>query len=429
MKKVWQFIYYFWVNPGIIIGAHVLVLFFRKVRRGLFPRYTAIKDLQKWNETNKPKEKRVLFHAASLGEFEHIRPVLQSLKENFQTVNIVTFFSPSGYDNAGKTKGLDFHFYLPFDLSRNWKKIYQIIKPSLIIIAKHDVWPGQVWSAHQKNIPIYLINASLSAKSSRTRWGVKTFLKHVYRDFSEICAISDEDAKRFSIHYPRCHVEQVGDTKYDQVVLRRKSAQEQNLLPNKWTENHWIFMAGSIWPEDEEHVFPALMKILDEEEFLRLVLVPHQPEPKAIFRIEEAFKKWGTQIFSKRDQLKGERILIVDGIGYLAGLYHYAKAAYVGGSFQQGIHNVMEPAIFGIPVYYGPVHENSYEAMQLAKNNGGTIIHNSKQLYREINSIYKSEERRIELGEKAEKFATRNVGATDLLLSRWKTLLTTKNTK
>ncbi len=115
--------------------------------------------------------------------------------------------------------------------------------------------------------------------------------------------------------------------------------------------------------------------------------------------------------------------MIVDAVGYLAGLYNHAQAAYVGGSFQQGIHNVMEPAIFGIPVFYGSVHENSYEAIQLAKDNGGIVINNSKELYREIRSVFKDEEKRTRLGEKAEKFATRSVGATDLLLSRWHKLL------
>jgi 3-deoxy-D-manno-octulosonic-acid transferase len=423
MKKFWQIIYYYWVNPGIVIGAHILAIFFSKVRKGLFPRYNTIKKLGKWLETIETENKRVLFHTASLGEFEHVRPVLQALKEKYKTINFVSFFSPSGYDNVVKTKGLDFHFYLPFDQSCNWKRIYQLIKPSLIIIAKHDVWPGQVWTAFNKNLPIYLINASLSEKSSRTRWGVKSFLKHVYRDFTEICAISDDDKERFTQHYPRCHVEMVGDTKYDQVVLRKKVAQEQELLPAKWTKDHWIFMAGSIWPEDEEHIFPALIKILEEEILTRLVLVPHQPELKAISRLEDTFRKWGVQYFSKREKLENERVLVVDTVGYLAGLYHHAHVAYVGGSFQQGIHNVMEPAIFGIPVFYGPVHENSYEAIQLANDNGGIIIRDSKEIYKEIRKIFDNEDVRNELGEKAEKFATKNVGATDLLLSRWEKLL------
>jgi 3-deoxy-D-manno-octulosonic-acid transferase len=428
MKKVWQIIYYFWVSPGVIIGAHVLALFFKKVRKGLIPRYLTIKRLRIWMNTNQPSGKRILFHTASLGEFEHIRPLLEVLKKNYHTVNIVTFFSPSGYDNVKQTKGLDFHFYLPFDQPYNWKKIYNIIKPSLIIIAKHDVWPSQVWTAYNLSLPIYLINASLSARSSRTRWGVKSFLKHVYRDFTGICSISDDDTNRFLIHYPQCHVEMVGDTKYDQVVLRKKSAGDRQLLSKKWTKNYWIFMAGSIWPEDEAHLFPALIKILEEDKSFRLVLIPHQPDQKAISRIKESLNKWEVHLFSKRDQLDNGRILIVDAVGYLAGLYYYAQAAYVGGSFQQGIHNVMEPAIFGIPVYYGPTHKNSYEAIQLANGNGGIVILNEMDLYREIKSIINDEVKRKVLGKKAEKFATKNVGATKILLSRWEKFLRTTET-
>ena len=107
----------------------------------------------------------------------------------------------------------------------------------------------------------------------------------------------------------------------------------------------------------------------------------------------------------------------------MADLYHYAHAAYVGGSFHQGIHNVMEPAIFGIPVYYGPTHHNSYEAIQLTNDNGGTVIYNQSDLYKEISSLIKNEDKRRKLGEQAEKFATKNVGATKLLLTRWEKFL------
>lgn len=423
MKKVWQIIYYFWVSPGIIIAAHILAIFSKKIRKGLISRYTTVKKLRQWLKNNNPSAQRVLFHSASLGEFEHIRPVLQALQEKFNTTNFVTFFSPSGYENAGQTKGLDFHFYMPFDRPANWKKIYKAINPTMIIIAKHDVWPGQVWTAREEGIPIFLINASLSKKSSRTRNGVKTFLKYVYRDFESICAISEDDAKRFAVHYPRCRVENVGDTKYDQVVLRKKAAQLQKLLPEKWLEKHWIFMAGSIWPEDEVQLFPAIEKLLREEEKIRFVLVPHQPEEKAISRIEQSFRNWGIQKFGTRDQLNDERFLIVDTVGHLAGLYNHAQAAYVGGSFQQGIHNVMEPSIFGLPVLYGPVHENSYEAIQLAANNGGVIVKNSNDIYQNISAFFHDELKRNTLGIKAEKFATRNTGATGQLITRWKPLI------
>jgi len=242
MKKFWQIIYYFWVSPGIIIGAHILALFIKKIRKGLIHRYTTINKLNQWLKDNNPSTQRVLFHSASLGEFEHIKPVLQILKERFNTINIVTFFSPSGYEHAGRTNGLDFHMYMPFDRAANWRKIYRGINPKIIIIAKHDVWPGQVWTASKEGIPIFLINASLSKKSSRTRTGIKTFLKHVYRDFESICAISEDDAQRFAVHYHQCHVEYVGDTKYDQVVLRKQMAQTQSVLPNSD-----VLGSGEVW--------------------------------------------------------------------------------------------------------------------------------------------------------------------------------------
>jgi 3-deoxy-D-manno-octulosonic-acid transferase len=423
MKRIWQSIYYFIVTPGLVILVHILAVFSNKIRKALVPRYSTIARIKEWLDTTHPEGKRILFHTASLGEFEQIRPLLQIYKEKYQTINIVTFFSPSGFENVGQTEGLDFHFYMPIDFPKNWKKIYEFINPSLIAVAKHDVWPAQVWAAHEKGIPIFLINASLGTKSTRTRKGVKRFLKHVYCDFESICAVSYEVAQRFAEHYPRCKVEVVGDTKYDQVVLRKKLAKSQNLLPESWLNQHWIFMAGSIWPQDEEHLLPAIEKILSEEKSIRFVLVPHQPLQKEIEHIEELFNEWGVKRFSRREELQDERILVVDAIGYLAGLYYYAKAAYVGGSFHKGIHNIMEPAIFGIPILYGPVHENSDEAVQLSKANTGMVVYDSNDIYNGILTFLRNEAKRKDLGEKIEKFATRNTGATERLISRWKNLI------
>jgi len=423
IKNFWKYFYHFLITPVILIGIHVTALFSTKVRKGLIPRYTTIGRLSKWISENNPQDQRILFHTASLGEYEHIRPLLQTMKEDYNTVNIVTFFSPSGYNNVVKDSSLDFYFYMPFDRKKNWRKIYDRVKPTIIIIAKWDVWPGQVWTAKEKNIPVYLINASLRADSGRTRPGVKRFLKHIFRDFSAIFAVSNVDKDRFAKHYPRCPVKVVGDTKYDQVVLRKNHVLSQVLIPESWTKNSWIFLGGSIWPEDEEHLFPALKKIIGEKHNIRLILVPHQPEQKAIEKIVNAFDNWGVQKFTNIKNLTNERVLIIDAIGYLAGLYHYAQCAYVGGSFKQGIHNVMEPAIFGIPVLYGPFHEHSQEAVEFAKGHGGFVVKNSKNISRYINKFYNNNDERLLFGQKAEKFALRNTGATKKLLKYWQEYL------
>jgi 3-deoxy-D-manno-octulosonic-acid transferase len=265
----------------------------------------------------------------------------------------------------------------------------------------------------------------LREESKRAHKSVKQFYKYVYRDIDCIFAISQDDARQFSIHYPRCRVEVSGDTKYDQVILRKKRAQTQNLLPKTWIQNQWIFVAGSTHTEDEEHLFPAIQRILKEEKNFRFILVSHHPDEKAILNIKSLFKEWGVQILSQREKLAEERVLIVDAIGYLAGIYNYAHCAYVGGSFHQGVHNVIEPAIFGIPVLYGPVYKNSYEAIQFSDDNGGFVGNNTEEIYQWIKSFYYDEEKRKIFGARAETFASRNTGATERLISHWKYLIDT----
>ena len=429
MKMIWQLFYYYLITP-VLIGLFILAsLFSVKIRNGLYPRFSSVRRLLTWVKKEQPTGKIVLFHASSYGEFEHIRPVLQMLKTQFQTVNIVSFFSPSGYKNAADAEGLDFHFYMPFDLPGNWKRIYQTLNPVMVIVAKWDVWPAQVWTAKENKLPIYLINASLRRDSTRIKIGIKQFLKHVFRDYSKIYAVSDVDGRHLLEHFPGCQIEVAGDTKYDQVVLRKNKALSQELIPETWLNKNLILMAGSIWPEDEYHLFPAVIKLLEEKINLRLVLVPHEPDQKSIENIEKTFYQWGVQKFSLRKELTAQRVLVVDVIGFLAGLYHHADIAYVGGSFRQGIHNVMEPAIFGLPVLFGPVHDASYEAVQFTKNNGAIVVYNEEMIYKTLLNLIDHEDQRIILGKKSEKYALRNTGTTQRLIKNWHNLLVDQTKK
>jgi len=423
IKKFYQILYYVIITPSILLAAHIIALFSIKIRAGILPRYNTIPSIRKWLQESRVQGKRILVHAASLGEFEHIKPLLSELKSKYNTINIVMFFSPSGYNYAKKFDGLDFYMYVPFDTPKNWNMLYSIIEPSLLIIAKHDIWPAQIWCAKKRGIHIYLINASLAENSSKTKPWMKQFLKHVYSEFELICAISNDIAQRFAHHYPSCRVRVVGDTKYDQVVSRKKAAQKQTLIPRTWLDNKWIFVAGSVWPEDEEHLFPALIQILTQSPRVKLIIVPHQPNDKALDKIDRYFVQWERIRFTQIQNHHNERILIVDQVGHLAGIYTYAHVAYVGGSFRQGIHNVMEPAIFGIPVLYGPVHKNSYEAIKLAEDNGGIVIGNAQDIEKWLDYFLNNDDQRISLGQRALDFATNNTGATKNLLKIWDELL------
>lgn len=265
-KKIWKAIYKFIILPLIFIGIHIVAIFSKQIREGLFPRRRTINGLIEWLGDKNESKKYVLFHAASMGEFEHIKPLLFNMKQKYNTINILTFFSPSGYKHVKNTPGLDYFLYMPFDFSSHWKRLYKVLDPSLLIISKHDVWPMQIWQAKKMDIPTYLVNASLPERSSRTRPFVKSFLKYVYRDFDKIFTISEEDGKRFSEHYPRCSVRVMGDTKYDQVMLRRNEALKKEILPESWYKNKWIFLAGSIWPDGEKNLVPGLIDLIEKNE-------------------------------------------------------------------------------------------------------------------------------------------------------------------
>lgn len=422
-KILWQKTYQFIVLPLMFIIVHLVAIFSKNIREGLFPRRKTILEMQKWLEKNKNKNNYVLFHAASLGEFEHIKPLLIKLKEKYQTTNVLTFFSPSGYKNVKDTPGLDFYLYMPFDFPSHWKKLYKILEPKILIISKHDVWPMQIWQAKQMNIHTFLVNASLPEKSSRTKPLIKNFQKHVYRDFSKIFTISEEDGTRFSKHYPRCSVKVIGDTKYDQVSIRKTEAKKKNLLPESWYKNKWIYLAGSIWPEDEKQIMNGLINLLTNFDNVNLIIAPHEPNKKFIHLIETKLSQWGIIKFTQIKEISTERVLLIDTIGQLADLYQYAHAAYVGGSFKQGIHNVMEPAIYGIPVIYGPIHENSYEAICLAKSEGGIIIEDESRFTERVNSLVKNNSYREKIGENAFAYVQKNIGATDKIIKNWDSLL------
>ena len=201
-KSLWQKTYILLILPIIFILVHIAAIFSKQVREGLFPRRKSILKLEQWLKNQNANREYVLFHAASMGEFEHIKPLLFKMKEKYNTTNVLTFFSPSGYKHVKDTPGLDFYLYMPFDFFSHWKKLYEALKPKLLIISKHDVWPNQIWQANTMKIPIYLVNASLPEKSSRTRPLIQNFLKHVYRDFTKIFTISEDDGLRFSQHYP-----------------------------------------------------------------------------------------------------------------------------------------------------------------------------------------------------------------------------------
>ncbi len=369
-------------------------------------------QLRAWKEKN--EKQAILIHSASLGEFEHIRPLLYYIKKNTDYKIVVTFFSPSGYDNC-KDKNVDLKLFLPIDFPSNWKRFYSILKPEFVVISKYDVWPNQINIAKSMDIPIYLINASLSSHSHKTGIFTRKFFKPLYKKFAAIFAITERDAKLIKDIFECQNVEVMGDTKFDQVLVRKENALKNNLIKEEWIRDQRILVFGSIWPEDAEIVLKDIEEILQNYENLKIILVPHQPTKEIIKKLVQYLSSFNI-CYYLQNQFEG-RVLIIDTVGMLAEIYKYADYAYIGGSFKQGIHNVMEAAVYGIPVIHGPKYLNSAEAIGLLENKGSFVVNTTEEFKAIFKKCYADDSYSERVGKNGQKFSLSNTGSTEKILS------------
>lgn len=366
----------------------------------------------------------VWFHVSSVGEYEQASPVINSLGKRFPKIPVaVTFSSPSGlgyamnkerHNGAGNIKFID---YLPMDSARNARFCLATLNPRLLVFVKFDLWPNLIWEARTRGTTAILIDATLSENSQRYRALGKRFYRAVYSDLDRILAISEEDARRFSVCVPNHGgISIAGDTRFDR-VMERKQAHRKPMLaaPNG---ARIVIMAGSTWPKDESHLLPALERLASTEKNLLLVIAPHEPLPARVAELTRWAKSHGmeTATWSARDSLSasstGTQALIVDTVGVLAEAYSMADVVYVGGSFSSGVHSVIEPAVMGAPVLFGPLHRNSFEAIQLLERNAAFAVHNSAQIWDTVASLIRDRDGRVAMGGRARDYVESQCGAT-----------------
>jgi 3-deoxy-D-manno-octulosonic-acid transferase len=414
MQMVIFFILYNFVFfPIFFIIAHLAIPFHDKVRMGLLGRYRTNwikKDFSRKKSASKPL---ILIHCASMGEFEHIKPFIRSFKQHEQqSLIVVMFFSPSGYENVKQFPGVDLFIYSPIDWWLPVLRTFRILKPAAVIIAKHDVWPNQVWIANFLQIPCVLINASLHSKSRRLRPLVRNFHKSIYNNLSRIITISKPDAENYKKVAPEADIIIAGDTKFEQVILRMEESQRKMVITEAVWQNKKVLVAGSVWPEDEDHLTPAIKNVAAQFPDLLVIACPHEPTDTHIDELQQKLLPISVCLFSQLNNYDSETVVIVDKIGLLANLYSIAQMAYVGGSFKQNIHNVLEPAVYGIPVIFGPVNQNSREAQLLKKSGGGFEVHNSAEIEDAVIKFFKDDFYRRKIGTFASNVVMENTGAT-----------------
>jgi len=400
------------VLPLLVLAAHVAAIFSKKIRRGVLGRYQSLGKIRAFKQLLPSDTKTFLVHCASMGEFEHTRPVLLKLKEAFpESKTIVMFFSPSGYENRQETPGVDLFIYTPFDWAFTMRRLLRTVNPDALLIARYDVWPGLVMQAQFSGIPAILVNASIYNKSSRLTPWLLGIQRLIYRHLSAVLAISAEDGKRFALLINADKISVTGDTKYEQVLARRDEVTRAPLIPEKVSNKKLIFVAGSSWSEGEAHFIPALKAHADEK--LLILICPHEPTEEHLFHLQQHLNPLKSIRLSEIDSYSGEQVVLIDRIGILANLYKLADFAYVGGGFKQNVHNVLEPAAYAIPVLFGPNNENSREAQLLKSSGGGIEVLDQTAFDKAFEILIGNKDVRDEKGIAAFSIIKKNLGASN----------------
>ncbi len=414
MKQIWFVIYNLVYYPLLYLIILLSPLLKEKIRISIRDRKNLLGELTKSLLRIDKSKKTIWFHSSSMGEFEQAKPIIEKIKSEKDVNIVISFFSPSGYRNSLKYPYADIITYLPFDTLKMTKKFLDTIDPSIVIFMRYDIWPNIIWHIQKKKIPLFIVNATMRIKSKRNLPIIKNFHKHLYNGVTKILAVSENDKKNFlSFGLKADQIKVVGDTRFDRVYQKSLQAKEKKLFNELVFKDKKVFVLGSTWESDEEVLFPAIIKLFKYDKDLIIIIVPHEPTIIHLEKIENYFLgKYQTIRFSFMNNYAEERIIIIDSIGILLTLYSYADVAYVGGSFKQ-IHNVLEPAVYGIPVIYGPEFENSQEAVTMKEIGGGIVVKNKREAYKVLRTLFSNENYRKRIGDICRVYVKSNTGATN----------------
>jgi 3-deoxy-D-manno-octulosonic-acid transferase len=418
VNRFWSLAYSGIVIPLFWLAVQAAGLVNAKARRGIRGRDTLFQDLERQLAVL-PAGRRVWFHSSSLGEFEQAKPIIAELKQRHpELAVIVSFFSPSGLEHSRKYKLADVLTYIPFDTRGNAERFLDLIRPAAAVMVRYDIWPNHIWALHARGIPTLIANATMRERSKRQLPVARSFHRSVYETIDDILTVTPSDAeafRRFSLTHPV--VQAIGDTRYDQVCIRSAEARRRHIIPPAITAGKRIVVIGSSWPEDEDVVLTPMLQLLDESPELLCIIVPHEPTEEHLEGLEHDLAGKTTFLrFSALNEYAGERVIVVDSVGVLLILYALAHIAYVGGSFRQGIHNILEAAVYGIPVVFGPRHLNAHEPIMLVERGGGFVVNDDRDFYRTVRHLLDDDGARAAAGERAARFVQSHVGATGRFL-------------
>lgn len=407
----------------VLWGIAIASLFNEKVRKMWHGEREAFKILKQKVD---PNAKYIWFHAASLGEFEQGRPLMERIRKDYPQYKILlTFYSPSGYEVRKNYEGADIICYMPVDTRLNAIRFLRLVRPVMAFFIKYEFWSNFLHILKHRNIPTYSVSSIFREDQVFFKWYGRSYagvLKCFTRFF-----VQNEESKRLLEGIGITAVDVVGDTRFDRVLQIKEAAKQLPICEAFRTgvassqsadvphHDFKVFVAGSSWPPDENIFIP----FFNEHKDWRLLIAPHviaEEHLKLILSLIKG-KKVVRYTQTTPEEAAEADVLIIDCFGLLSSMYNYGDVAYIGGGFGVGIHNTLEAAVWNMPVIFGPNNKKFQEAQGLLKSGGGFEINTYEDFSGLMSSLMNDETFLKQAGDKAGAFVAHLAGATDKVLA------------
>lgn len=390
----------------------ILSLFSSKMKLFIDGRQLVFPTLQ---QKIKSTDKTIWFHAASLGEYEQGLPVIEKIKEKYPNHKIVlTFFSPSGYEVRKNNLVADVTVYLPLDTKKNVKQFLSLVHPEMVFFIKYEYWPNYLHELQKLKTSTYLISGILRKNQLFFKWYGGFYRKAL--DAFTYFFVQNESSKNLLIKLGKKNVTISGDTRFDRVAAILGNDNTLDFI-EAFKDNTLTIVIGSSWPKDERLLIEYINQTTEKVKF---IIAPHNIKSEQIQELKNSISK-KTVLFSEKDNknLSEFDVFIIDTIGILTKIYNYADIAYVGGGFgNPGVHNILEPATFGVPIVIGPNFSHFSEATALVNIGGCISISNKEELSDTFSSLISNDDTRNEKGHICDTFIQMNKGATNIIMKK-----------
>jgi 3-deoxy-D-manno-octulosonic-acid transferase len=398
-------------------GAHVGALFHPKVRKLVRGHRGALRKLEQAMR-RRGQRKVAWFHCASLGEFEQGRPVIEALRrQRPDTFVLLTFFSPSGYEVRKGYAAADCVCYMPLDLWWVARRFVALAAPDIAVFVKYEFWYNYLSQLHRQGVKTYLVSAIFREQQAffdqlYGKFFVRmlSFCEHIFVQNSESLDLLDS----VGIANASC----AGDTRFDRVIEVAAGANALPQLAQLAAPDDITLVAGSTWPPDEALLAELVSKIPN----IKLIVAPHEVSESRALSLMARFSK-PTLLYSQWQKnrevnLSGYSVFVVDAVGFLSSLYRFGTLAYVGGGFGAGIHNILEAAVFGIPVIFGSSYKKFCEATDLVQQGGAFSVSSSAELLSVVDTLSNNRQRCEQSGSTCRSYVQQHKGATEIIMSR-----------